>query len=95
MLVAGDGYRWGGQAHDRRPVLAQLLESLPSVPMDAALRAIAGDLFAGLADTAGRVTFELALLASDVLLAQSVADTSRFRALDLCFSALIFATRQC
>ena len=31
VLVAGDGYRWGGVAHDRRAVLAQLLDGLPSV----------------------------------------------------------------
>ena len=31
VLIACDGYRWGGVAHDRRPVLAQLLDALPSV----------------------------------------------------------------
>ena len=31
VLIASDGYRWGGVAHDRRPVLAQLLAELPSV----------------------------------------------------------------
>jgi len=31
VLIASDGYRWGGVAHDRRPVLQQLLAELPSV----------------------------------------------------------------
>jgi methyl coenzyme M reductase beta subunit len=39
-----------------------LLQALPSLPMDAALRANAIELSAGLRDIAGRVTFELALL---------------------------------
>jgi hypothetical protein len=39
-----------------------LLQALPKVPMDDGLRATAIELSAGLNDTAGRVTFELALL---------------------------------
>lgn len=39
-----------------------LLEALPGVPMDAALRARAAELCATLKDRAERVTFELALL---------------------------------
>ena len=31
VLIAGDGYRFGGQAHDRRAVLDELLAGLPSV----------------------------------------------------------------
>jgi acetoacetyl-CoA synthetase len=31
VLVAVDGQRWGGVAHDRRPVLHELLSGLPSV----------------------------------------------------------------
>ncbi|MDT7833784.1 acetoacetate--CoA ligase [Aquabacterium sp. OR-4] len=31
VLIAADGYRWGGQAYDRRAVLAELLAGLPSV----------------------------------------------------------------
>jgi len=31
LLIAGDGYRFGGQAHDRRAVLAELLAGLPGV----------------------------------------------------------------
>ena len=31
VLVACDGYRYAGQAHDRRELLAELLEGLPSV----------------------------------------------------------------
>ncbi|MBL8487815.1 MAG: acetoacetate--CoA ligase [Rhodocyclaceae bacterium] len=31
VLVAVDGYRWGGKAFDRRDVVARLLEELPSV----------------------------------------------------------------
>ena len=31
LLIAADGYRWGGVAYDRRPVLAELLAALPSV----------------------------------------------------------------
>ena len=31
VLVACDGYRYAGQAHDRRALLAELLEGLPSV----------------------------------------------------------------
>ncbi|MBN8508469.1 MAG: acetoacetate--CoA ligase [Burkholderiales bacterium] len=31
VLVAGDGYRYAGQAHDRRELLRQLLAELPSV----------------------------------------------------------------
>lgn len=39
-----------------------LLKALPKVPMDDGLRATAVELSAGLKDAAGRVTFELALL---------------------------------
>jgi hypothetical protein len=39
-----------------------LLQDLPGVPLDEELRATAVELIAGLNDTAGRVTFELALL---------------------------------
>jgi acetoacetyl-CoA synthetase len=31
VLIACDGYRWGGQAFDRQPVLLQLLAALPTV----------------------------------------------------------------
>jgi acetoacetyl-CoA synthetase len=31
VLIAADGYVWGGVAHDRRPLLAQLLAELPTV----------------------------------------------------------------
>jgi len=31
VLVACDGYRWAGQAHDRQPLLRELLAGLPSV----------------------------------------------------------------
>ena len=31
VLIAADGYRWGGVAYDRRAVLAGLLDELPSV----------------------------------------------------------------
>ncbi|MBC5762898.1 acetoacetate--CoA ligase [Ramlibacter albus] len=31
VLIAVDGYRWGGKAHDRRAVLAEMLGQLPSV----------------------------------------------------------------
>ena len=31
VLVAVDGYRWSGQAHDRRDVVARLREALPTV----------------------------------------------------------------
>ncbi len=44
---------------------AHLLESLPNVHMDAALRSGAAELFAGLQDTAGRVSFEVAMLATE------------------------------
>ena len=42
-----------------------LREALAAVPMGAPLRTKAVDLCAGLTDTAGRVTFELALMASE------------------------------
>ena len=42
-----------------------LREALAAVPMDVPLRTNAVDLCAGLTDTAGRVTFELALMASE------------------------------
>jgi len=41
---------------------ASLLQALPKVPMDEALRVTAIELSTGLRDTSGRVTFELALL---------------------------------
>jgi len=41
---------------------ASLLQSLPTVPIDEGLRATAMELIAGLRDASGRVTFELALL---------------------------------
>jgi hypothetical protein len=47
------------QVEDRA---GSLLQALPKMPMDEGLRATAIDLSAGLKDTAGRVTFELALL---------------------------------
>lgn len=31
VLIAVDGYRWGGREHDRRDVVAQLREAMPSV----------------------------------------------------------------
>ena len=31
VLIAVDGYRWGGREHDRRDVIAQLREAMPSV----------------------------------------------------------------
>jgi acetoacetyl-CoA synthetase len=31
LIFAADGYRFGGQAHDRRPLVAQLLAGLPSL----------------------------------------------------------------
>ena len=43
-----------------------LLAALPKVPMDAALRASALKLSAGLNDASGRVTFELALLQTEL-----------------------------
>ena len=43
-----------------------LLEALPTVPMDEALRASALELSAGLKDASGRVTFELALLQAEL-----------------------------
>ena len=43
-----------------------LLAALPKVPMDEALRARALKLSAGLNDAAGRVTFELALLQTEL-----------------------------
>ncbi|MBP6898463.1 MAG: acetoacetate--CoA ligase [Burkholderiaceae bacterium] len=68
VLIASDGYRWGGQAHDRRAVLHELLDGLPSVQhlvlwsrLDAATQAAD---FAG----PGRATHDLqALLAGEVL----------------------------
>jgi hypothetical protein len=39
-----------------------LLRALPTMPMNEGLRATAIELIAGLRDTSGRVTFELALL---------------------------------
>ena len=51
-----------------------LLQALPSLPMDEALRATALELGAGLKDTAGRVTFELALLQTQ--LAEDKADSA-------------------
>jgi hypothetical protein len=47
------------QVEDRA---GSLLLALPKMPMDEGLRATAIELSAGLKDTAGRVTFELALL---------------------------------
>ena len=43
-----------------------LLAALPKVPMDEALRASALKLSAGLNDASGRVTFELALLQTEL-----------------------------
>jgi hypothetical protein len=43
-----------------------LLQSLPKLPMDEGLKATAVDLIAGLNDTSGRVTFELALLQAEL-----------------------------
>lgn len=31
LLIAGDGCRWGGQAQDRRPLLRELMDGLPSL----------------------------------------------------------------
>ena len=31
VLIAVDGYRWSGRAHDRREIVASLLQALPSV----------------------------------------------------------------
>jgi len=47
------------QVEDRA---GSLLQALPKMPMDEGLRATAIELSAGLKDTSGRVTFELALL---------------------------------
>jgi hypothetical protein len=45
---------------------ASLLETLPKLPMNEALRANALKLSAGLNDASGRVTFELALLQTEL-----------------------------
>jgi hypothetical protein len=45
---------------------ANLLKSLPDVPMEDALRATAVDLGARLSDASSRVTFELALLQAEL-----------------------------
>jgi hypothetical protein len=45
---------------------AGLLQALPTLPTDAALRASALDLSAGLRDASSRVTFELALLQAEL-----------------------------
>jgi len=45
---------------------AKLLQSLPDVPMDEALRATVVDLAARLRDASSRVTFELALLQAEL-----------------------------
>jgi len=45
---------------------ASLLQALPTLPMDEALRASALDLSAGLRDASSRVTFELALLQAEL-----------------------------
>ena len=53
---------------------ASLLQSLPTVPIDEGLRATAMELIAGLRDASGRVTFELALLQTQ--LAEGKADAA-------------------
>ena len=53
---------------------ASLLESLPTVSMDAGLRATASQLCSGLQETAARVAFELALLQTE--LDERKADTA-------------------
>jgi hypothetical protein len=53
---------------------ASLLEAMPKVPMDEALRATAIELSTGLRDTSGRVTFELALLQTQ--LGEGTADAA-------------------
>jgi hypothetical protein len=51
-----------------------LLQTLPNVPMDAGLRATVIEQGAGLKDTAGRVSFELALLQAQ--LGEAKADSA-------------------
>ena len=51
-----------------------LLQALPTMPMDEALRATALELSAGLKDISGRVTFELALL--QTRLGEATADAA-------------------
>ncbi len=74
VLIACDGYRWGGVAHDRRPLLHELLAALPSVTdvvlwrnLDAAADAQA------LAAPARRAHDLAALLGSDASAAAEVA----------------------
>jgi hypothetical protein len=52
-----------------------LLQALPNVPMDEGLRTTAVELSAGLNDTAGRVTFELALLQTQLGEGKADAET--------------------
>jgi hypothetical protein len=63
---------------------ASLLQLLPTVPMDSAVRATALDLCKGLQVTAGRVAFELALLQTelDERKADTTAATHRLVSLD-------------
>lgn len=53
---------------------ASLLATLPTVPMDAGLRANALNLSEGLKDASSRVTFELALLQTELV--EGKADTA-------------------
>ena len=67
VLVACDGYRYAGQTHDRRPLLAELLAGLPSVRHAVLWRALGLD-----ADLSGpqREAHDLdALLAADAAVA--------------------------
>ena len=63
VLIAVDGYRWSGQAHDRREIVARLLEDLPSVErlvlvpyLDAAAKPRAWPNGVAWAETVGRST---------------------------------------
>ncbi len=62
---------------------ASLLEALSAVPMDAELRSTAATLCTALTDTAGRVSFELALLATDAGKPEADASDLEQRLVDL------------
>ena len=62
VLIAADGYRWGGQAYDRREVLAELLPELPSVEHLILWRHL--NLAVPLPELPGRQVHDLALLLS-------------------------------
>ena len=62
VLIAADGYRWGGQAYDRREALAELLPELPSVEQLILWRHL--NLAAPLPELPGRQVHDLASLLS-------------------------------